>query len=151
MSRCQIIEGFEAKQLKKAVPQFRVGDTVRVHIRIVEGDKERTQVFQGTVISKKGTGLSETFTVYRNAYGSSMEKVFNVHSPRILKVEVLRSGKVRRAKLYYIRGASGKKAKLKEMLGLKSNKEEEVFVEQEQIVQEEEKPESSENTEEQSE
>lgn len=122
MSRCQVIEGFEAAQLKKNIPTFRVGDTVRVHMRIIEGDKERVQVFQGTVIAKKGSGLSETFSVYRNAYGSSMERVFVLHSPRIQKIEVVSSGKVRRAKLYYLRGVSGKKAKVREMVGTKAAK-----------------------------
>lgn len=135
MSRCQVIEGFEANQLKKSVPTFRVGDTVRVHMRIIEGDKERVQVFQGTVIAKKGSGLSETFSVYRNAYGSSMERVFVLHSPRIQKVEVMRSGKVRRAKLYYLRGTSGKKAKLKELLGVKSPKTKQVVEKIEETIE----------------
>lgn len=130
MSRCQIIEEFEKGQLKKSAPKFRVGDTVRVHIRIVEGGKERVQIFTGIVIAKKGTGLSETFSVYRNAYGSSMEKIFVLHSPNIAKVEVERSGKVRRAKLYYLRGASGKKAKVRALLGIKAVKEAAVSTEE---------------------
>ena len=114
MSRTPCIVEVESSYLKKDVPSFNIGDTVRVQTRIVEGEKERLQAFTGTVVAKKGTGLSETFTVYRTAYGSSMERVFLVHSPRVAGVEVMRSGKVRRAKLYYLRGRSGKAAKLTE-------------------------------------
>ena len=114
MSRNAIIEKLETECLKKEVPQFQVGDTVRVHTKIVEGNKERIQVYEGIVIGRQGKGLSETFAVYRNAYGSSMEKVFLLHSPRVVKVEVVRSGRVRRAKLYYLRGKTGKQARLKE-------------------------------------
>lgn len=114
MSRNAIIEKLETECLKKEVPQFQVGDTVRVHTKIVEGNKERIQVYEGIVIGRQGKGLSETFAVYRNAYGSSMEKVFLLHSPRVVKVEVMRSGRVRRAKLYYLRGKTGKQARLKE-------------------------------------
>lgn len=117
MTQNQLIEKIEKAHLKKKVPKFRIGDTVRVHLRIVEGNKERVQVFIGTVIAKKGKGVSETFSVYRHAYGSSMERVFLVHSPKIQKIEVVRSGKVRRAKLYYLRGAKGKAAKVRELLG----------------------------------
>ena len=114
MSRSRVIEELEKGYLKENVPSFRIGDTVRVNTKIVEGEKERTQVFSGTVVAKKGSGLSETFTIYRNAYGSSMDRVFLLHSPRIASIEVIRAGKVRRAKLYYLRGKSGKKAKVKE-------------------------------------
>lgn len=114
MSRSVVIEELEAQYLKKDVPAFNVGDTVRVNTRIVEGEKERIQAFMGTVVAKKGAGLSETFTLYRNAYGSSMDRVFLLHSPRIASIEVLRPGKVRRAKLYYLRGRSGKAAKVRE-------------------------------------
>jgi len=114
VSRSQVIEEIEALYKKKNPPLFNVGDTVRVQTRILEGDKERNQAFLGTVIAKKGKGLSETFTVYRTAYGSSMERVFLLHSPRIADIEVVRSGKVRKAKLYYLRGKSGKKAKIRE-------------------------------------
>ncbi len=110
----QLIENFEKQFLKSEIPSFQVGDTIRVHIRIVEGEKERIQVFMGTVIAKKGSGLSESFSVYRNAYGSNMEKVFLLHSPKIASIEVMRKGKVRRSKLYYLRGESGKAAKVKE-------------------------------------
>ncbi len=114
MSRSSIIVELEQAYLKKDVPVFNIGDTVRVNTRIIEGEKERLQAFSGTVIAKKGTGLSETFTIYRNAYGSSMDRVFLLHSPRIASIEVMRPGKVRRAKLYYLRGRSGKKAKVRE-------------------------------------
>jgi large subunit ribosomal protein L19 len=114
VSRSPVIEQLEQDYLKKDVPVFNIGDTVRVNTRIIEGEKERLQVFAGTVIAKKGTGLSETFTIYRNAYGSSMDRVFLLHSPRIASIEVVRPGKVRRAKLYYLRGRSGKSAKIRE-------------------------------------
>lgn len=114
MSRSPIIEQVEEAYLKKEVPAFNIGDTVRVNTRVIEGEKERLQAFSGTVIAKKGTGLSETFTLYRNAYGSSMDRVFLLHSPRIASIEVIRAGKVRRAKLYYLRGRSGKGAKVEE-------------------------------------
>jgi large subunit ribosomal protein L19 len=117
--RDQVIKDFEeAFMIQKRTP-FNVGDTVRVHLRIVEedGQKERIQIFMGTVIAKKGQGLSETFSVYRNAYGCSMERVFLLHSPRISKIETVRSGKVVRSKLYYLRGVSGRKAKIKEKFG----------------------------------
>jgi large subunit ribosomal protein L19 len=117
MSRCAIIEKLESQQLKKEVSSFCVGDTVRVHLRIIEGDKERTQVFTGTVIARKGSGLSETFSVHRVAYGEGMERVFMLHSPRISKIEVTKEGDVRRGKLYYLRGTSGKKSKVKGRLG----------------------------------
>lgn len=119
MSRDALLEEIEASQLKTDIPHFNVGDTIKVHIRIIEGEKERIQVFSGTVIARKGSGLSETFSMYRVAYGAGMERVFSLHSPRIAKIELVRSGKVRRAKLYYLRGASGKKAKVKEKIGRK--------------------------------
>lgn len=114
MSRSPIIEQVEESYLKQNVPVFSIGDTVRVNTRIIEGEKERLQAFTGTVIAKKGTGLSETFTIYRSAYGSNMDRVFLLHSPRIASIEVVRPGKVRRAKLYYLRGRSGKGAKVRE-------------------------------------
>lgn len=112
-----IIEKLQNEQLKKGVVSFRIGDTVRVHIRIIEGDKERTQVFTGTVIARKGSGLSETFSVHRVAYGEGMERVFMLHSPRIAKIEVMKEGDVRKSKLYYLRGTSGKKSKVKGRFG----------------------------------
>lgn len=103
--------------LKQEVPAFSVGDTVKVHVRIKEGDKSRIQVFEGTVIAKKHGGIHETFTVRRVAYGCGMERVFPLHSPVVDKVEVIRRGKVRRAKLYYLRDRVGKAAKVKEQIG----------------------------------
>lgn len=114
MSRSPIIVEVEQAYLKKDVPVFNIGDTVRVNTRVIEGEKERLQAFSGTVVAKKGTGLSETFTIYRNAYGSSMDRVFLLHSPRIASIEMVRPGKVRRAKLYYLRGRAGKAAKIRE-------------------------------------
>lgn len=117
MSKSAVIQKLEAQQLKKDTASFRVGDTVRVHIRIIEGQKERIQVFTGTVIARKGTGLSETFSVHRVAYGEGMERVFLLNSPRIAKIEVIKEGDVRRSKLYYLRGTSGKKSKVKARIG----------------------------------
>jgi large subunit ribosomal protein L19 len=114
VSRTPLIEEIEKAYLKKDIPSFHIGDTVRLQMRIVEGEKERMQAFTGTVIAKKGSGLSETFSLYRHAYGSNMERVFLLHSPRIAQIEVVRSGKVRRAKLYHIRGRSGKAMKVRE-------------------------------------
>ena len=114
MSKVPMIQELEKEYMKKEVPSFNIGDTVCVNTRIVEGEKERLQAFSGTVIAKKGYGISETFTVYRTAYGSSMDRVFLIHSPRISSIEVVRAGKVRRAKLYYLRGLTGKAAKIKE-------------------------------------
>lgn len=116
MKQSPLIQSIEAGQLKTAIPPFRVGDTIAVHTRIIEGGKERVQVFTGTVIARKGASLSETFSVYRISYGSAMEKVFMVHSPRISKIELLKHGKVRKSKIYYIRGAFGKKAKIQERI-----------------------------------
>lgn len=99
--------------MKKNPGEFRIGDTIRVHTRIIEGEKERIQVFAGTVIARRGSGLSETFSLHRVAYGEGMERVFPLHSPRIAKIEVVKQGEVRRGKLYYLRGTSGKAAKVK--------------------------------------
>ncbi|TDA65639.1 MAG: 50S ribosomal protein L19 [Clostridia bacterium] len=101
-------------QMRKDIPAFRPGDTVRVHVRIVEGGRERVQAFAGTVIKRSGSGSQETFTVRRVSYGVGVERTFLVHSPRLEKIEVLRRGKVRRAKLYYLRERQGKAAKVKE-------------------------------------
>lgn len=117
MSKAAVIQKLEKKQLKKGAGNFNVGDTIRIHTRIIEGEKERTQVFTGTVIARKGRGLSETFSVHRVAYGEGMERVFPLHSPRISKIEVVKEGQVRRSKLYYLRGTSGKKAKVKGRVG----------------------------------
>ncbi|MDL2218825.1 50S ribosomal protein L19 [Ruminococcaceae bacterium OttesenSCG-928-O06] len=102
--------------LKPEVPKFNIGDTVRVSVRIKEGERERIQVFEGTVIAKKHGGISETFTVRRFSYGVGVERVFPIHSPLVEKVEVVRKGKVRRAKLYYLRERTGKAAKVKQKL-----------------------------------
>ena len=106
--------------LKKELPQFNVGDTVRVSVRIKEGERERIQVFEGTVIARKHGGIAETFTVRRFSYGVGVERVFPIHSPFVEKVEVVRKGKVRRAKLYYLRSRSGKSARIKEKLDYKA-------------------------------
>lgn len=103
-------------QMKQDAPVIRVGDTVKVHVKIREGERERIQVFEGTIIAKKGSGVSETFTVRRVSYGVGVERVFPVHSPNVAKVELVRSGKVRRCKLYYLRDRVGKAAKVKEQL-----------------------------------
>ncbi|MDD7185660.1 MAG: 50S ribosomal protein L19 [Oscillospiraceae bacterium] len=102
--------------LKSEVPQFNVGDTVKVHVKIQEGDKSCIQIFEGTVIAKKHGGINETFTVRRVAHGCGIERVFPVHTPAVAKVEVVRYGKVRRAKLYYLRDRVGKAAKVKEQI-----------------------------------
>ena len=109
-----IIEVLEKEQLRSDIPQFAPGDTVRVHARIVEGTRERIQVFEGVVIARSGTGVRETFTVRRIASGVGVERLFPVHSPRIAKIEVTRRGIVRRAKLYYLRGLTGKAARIRE-------------------------------------
>lgn len=113
MSRHAVIQKLEQKMMKQDVSDFAIGDTVRIHTRIVEGEKERIQMFTGTVIARKGTGLSETISIHRVAYGVGMERVFPIHSPRVAKIEVMKRGDVRRAKLYYLRGTSGKKSKVK--------------------------------------
>ena len=108
------IQAFANEQLKTDVPAFNIGDSVKVYNRITEGEKTRTQLFEGTVIAKRGGGISETFTVRRVSYGVGVEKTFPLHSPNVEKVEVYREGKVRRAKLFYLRDRVGKAAKVKE-------------------------------------
>jgi large subunit ribosomal protein L19 len=105
-----IIQKIEKEQLKLDITPFKVGDTIRVHTRVVEGDKERIQIFTGIVIGRRGTGLNSTFTVRRISYGEGVERVFPLHSPRIAKIEVERAGSVRRAKLNYLRNRKGKQA-----------------------------------------
>ncbi|MEI8126077.1 MAG: 50S ribosomal protein L19 [Parachlamydiaceae bacterium] len=129
MSKLAIVQKLEKRQLKQEVPSFRIGDTVRVHTRIVEGEKERIQVFTGTVVARKGAGVSETFSVHRVAYGEGMERVFLFHSPRIVKIEVMKEGHVRRSKLYYLRGTSGKASKVRARIGIRSAKNSAVDVE----------------------
>lgn len=102
--------------LKETLPKFNIGDTVRVHVNIKEGDRERIQMFDGIVIARRGSGVSETFTVRRLSYGVGVERVFPINSPNVVKVDVIRRGKVRRAKLYYLRDRVGKAAKVKELI-----------------------------------
>ena len=109
-----IIETLEKEQLRSDIPAFGPGDTLRVHAKIVEGNRERIQVFEGVVIGRQGTGVRETFTVRRISYGIGVERLFPVHSPRIAKIEVVSRGVVRRAKLYYLRNLTGKAARIKE-------------------------------------
>ena len=108
-----LIDAIEASQLKTDIPDFKVGDTVRVHAKIIEGDKERIQVFEGAVISRANGGNRATFTVRKISYGVGVERIFPLHSPRIDKIEVVSHGRVRRAKLYYLRELSGKAARIK--------------------------------------
>lgn len=124
MKQNKVIQEIEGEFLKKDLPAFRVGDTLTVHTKIVEGEKERIQMFTGTVIARRGSGLSETIALYRVSYGAGMERVFLIHSPRVAKVELVKSGKVRKAKLYHLRGASGKAAKVKELIGTGEEREE---------------------------
>lgn len=112
----ETIKTIENEQLKKDIPQFQPGDTVRVYVKVVEGNRERIQAFEGAVIAKKGGGLTETFTVRRVSYGVGVERTFPIHSPRIDKIEVLHRGKVRRAKLYYLRERTGKAARIKDKM-----------------------------------
>ena len=119
-----IIKSIEHEQLKNRIPDLKVGDTIRVHQRIKEGNRERIQVFEGIIIKKQGGGVNATFTVRRVAYGVGVEKTFLVHSPMVEKVELVRVGKARRAKLYYLRDRVGKSAKTKEDIGARiENKE----------------------------
>ncbi len=110
------IQAFASEQLKTELPKFGIGDGVKVYIRITEGEKQRIQLFEGTVIARHGGGISETFTVRRVASGVGVEKTFPLHSPNVDKIEVYREGKVRRAKLYYLRSRVGKAAKVKEKI-----------------------------------
>ncbi|MBT9167275.1 MAG: 50S ribosomal protein L19 [Syntrophomonadaceae bacterium] len=109
-----IISQIEAEQMKKDLPQIAPGDTVRVHVKVVEGTRERTQIFEGVVIKRQGGGLRETFTVRRISYGIGVERTFPLHSPKIERLEVMRHGVVRRAKLYYLRKLTGKAVRIKE-------------------------------------
>lgn len=111
-----IIEQINKENLKPEVPQYNVGDTVRVYVKVVEGTRERLQAFEGIVIAKRHGGISETFTVRRLSFGIGVERTFPIHSPKIDRIEVVRKGKVRRAKLYYLRGRTGKAAKVKEII-----------------------------------
>ena len=112
----EIIRAIEQEQIRTDLPSFNVGDNVRVHVKIKEGNRERVQAFEGTVIKKQNGGIRETFTVRRVAYGAGVERTFPLNAPTIEKIEVTRRGKVRRAKLYYLRDRVGKAAKVKELL-----------------------------------
>ena len=116
------IKAIEADQMKPELDNFKVGDTVKVHFKIVEGKTERIQIYEGLVIAMKNSGVGKTFTVRKNSYGVGVERVFPIHSPRIARVELVRPGRVRRAKLYYIREKIGKGAKIKELIIKKSAK-----------------------------
>lgn len=129
-----IIKSIEHEQLKNKIPELRVGNTVRVHVRIKEGNKERIQVFEGIIIKKQGGGVNSTFTVRKKSYGVGVEKTFLVHSPLVEKVEVVRVGKARRAKLYYLRDRVGKAAKTKELVGARIEDRE--IVVKEELVEE---------------
>ena len=129
-----IIKSIEHEQLKNKIPDLKVGDTVRVHQRIKEGNRERIQVFEGIIIKKQGGGVNATFTVRRIAYGVGVEKTFLIHSPLVEKVEVVRVGKARRAKLYYLRDRVGKAAKTKELVGARIEDRE--IVVKEELVEE---------------
>lgn len=111
-----IIKAIESEQLKKDIPDFRIGDTVKVHAKIKEGNRERVQIFEGTVMKRQNGGLRETFTVRKISYGVGVEKTFPIHSPVIESIEIVRRGKARRAKLYYLRERVGKAAKVKEKI-----------------------------------
>ena len=116
MNANEIIRNIEAAELKSEVAEFQVGDTVKVYGRIVEGNRTRTQIFEGTVIKRQGGSNRETFTVRKSSNGVGVEKTWPLHSPNVEKIEVVRKGKVRRAKLYYLRNLTGKKAKVKERI-----------------------------------
>ena len=111
----ELIRSVDMEQMRKEVPQFNVGDTVRVFVKVVEGTRERLQAFEGTVMAKRNGGIRETFTVRRVSYGIGVERTFPIHSPRVDHVELIRRGKVRRAKLYYLRNRVGKAAKVKDL------------------------------------
>ena len=117
-----LIKTIEEAQKKESLDGFKVGDTVKVHFKIIEGKNERIQIFEGLVICFKNSGLSRTFTVRKNSYGVGVERIFPLHSPRVARVELVRPGKVRRAKLYYIRKKIGKAAKIKELIIKKSDR-----------------------------
>ena len=110
-----ILKAFTNEQLKTEIPEFNVGDTVKVMVKGIEGDRERLQAFEGIVIARKHGGISETFTVRRMSFGVGVEKTFPIHSPKVADIQVVRRGKVRRAKLYYLRARTGKAAKVKEV------------------------------------
>ncbi|GAB1155543.1 MULTISPECIES: 50S ribosomal protein L19 [Paenibacillus] len=110
-----IVQAITQEQLRKDIPSFRPGDTLKVHVKVIEGTRERIQLFEGVVIKRRGGGISETFTVRKISYGVGVERTFPLHSPKIDKIDVARRGKVRRAKLYYLRELRGKAARIKEI------------------------------------
>jgi large subunit ribosomal protein L19 len=110
-----IIESLEQRQLRNDIPQFKAGDTVRVHFKVIEGNRQRVQVFEGIVIKRQGAGVRETFTVRKQSFGVGVERTFPLHSPKIERIEVAAIGDVKRAKLYYLRGRVGKKARVREL------------------------------------
>jgi large subunit ribosomal protein L19 len=122
----KILLEMESEALRKDHPEFKVGDTLAIHQRIIEGDKERVQIFTGTVIGRRGRGLSATFALYRYSYGSGIERIFPLHSPLISKIDVVKRGKVRKSKLFYLRGASGKMSKVKELIAIGGEEQREV-------------------------
>ena len=111
----ELIKFVEQENMKSDVPQFKAGDTVKVHVKVIEGQRERIQIFEGVVIKRKGSGVRETFTVRRISYGVGVERTFPIHSPKVDRIEVVRIGRVRRAKLYYLRNLTGKAARIKEI------------------------------------
>ena len=111
----ELLNSIVKDQLRTDIPEFKAGDTVKVHVRIVEGDRERIQLFEGVVIKRRGGGISETFTVRKISYGVGVERTFPIHTPKIEKIEVSRRGRVRRAKLYYLRNLRGKAARIREI------------------------------------
>lgn len=111
-----LLKAVQEKQMKKDLPSFKPGDLVRVHVKVVEGENERVQVFEGSVIARKGGGMNESLTVRKISFGVGVERVFSIHSPRVIKIEKMKEGRVRRAKLYYIRKKEGKEAKIKEKM-----------------------------------
>lgn len=115
----ELIKALEAEQVKQEVPNFGPGDTVKVHVKIIEGKRERIQIFEGVVLKRQGGGIRETFTVRKLSFGVGVERTFPVHSPKVEKIEITRFGKVRRAKITYLRGRVGKAAKIKEARGKK--------------------------------
>jgi large subunit ribosomal protein L19 len=148
-----IVKAIEHEQMKSKIPFLKVGDTVKVHVRVKEGNRERIQIFEGIIIKKQGGGVNETFTVRKNSYGVGVEKTFLIHSPTVEKVEVIRVGKARRAKLFYLRDRLGKSAKTKEKVGARIETKEvtlkEDLVEEpaEEIITEDEKTVAQEVTE----
>ena len=118
-----IIKALEQEQIRTDLPVVSIGDFVKVHLKVKEGTRERIQIFEGTVIAKKGAGVKETFTVRRVSYGVGVERILPVHSPKIANIEIVRKGKIRRAKLYFLRDRVGKAAKIKEKLQIKAPKE----------------------------